>query len=267
MKSMKSMRSMKSPSQKPEEDGFHPFRPAEADGSLMVATYNVHRWVGVDGVRDPGRVARVIRQLGAGIVGLQEVTFPHHEGSRDFGQKDLARETGLEVVLGPTLSRENAHFGNVLLVAYPVLEVRHQDLSIPGREPRGAIDVDLDLGGRTLRVLATHLGLRAFERHYQVKLLYEILSQGVRDFVILMGDFNEWLPPSLLLQKLRRQFGRTPSPRTFPGRFPLFALDRIWIRPEEALERLFVHRTPLSKVASDHLPLVAAVARPERRPR
>lgn len=237
---------------------------ARNEGSVVVATYNVHRWVGVDGVLDPARVVKVIRQLGAGIVGLQEVTFPHQEGYGDFGQKDLASQTGMEVIPGPTLFRENSHFGNVLLVAYPVLEVRHLDLSVPGREPRGAIDVDLDLGGSKARVMVTHLGLRALERHYQVRRLYETIPGETGGLVILLGDFNEWLPPSLLLYRLRRRFGRPPSPRTFPGRFPLFSLDRVWVRPKEALERLAVHKTPLAKAASDHLPLKATIAKPER---
>lgn len=253
---------MKGPGKQLEAAGIGAEGTPEAREPLVAATYNVHRWIGADGTSDPGRVVRVIRELKAGIVGLQEVIFPHDEGSGDFSQKDLARETGLQVIPGPTLSRENSHFGNVLLVAYPVLEVRRLDLSVAGREPRGAIDVDLEVGGARARVIVTHLGLRAFERHYQAKRLYEALSSRTNDLVMLMGDFNEWLPPSILLRRIRRRFGTPRAPRTFPGRFPIFSLDRIWVRPREALERLAVHKSPLAKVASDHLPLRATVSRP-----
>ena len=50
-----------------------------------------------------------------------------------------------------------------------------------------------------------------------------------------------------------------PAPRTFPSRWPLFALDRIWISPRQRLLQVQVHRTALSRVASDHLPLVAHI--------
>jgi hypothetical protein len=47
------------------------------------------------------------------------------------------------------------------------------------------------------------------------------------------------------------------APRTFPTRYPLFALDRIWVHPGERLVRVEVHRSPLAWVASDHYPLIA----------
>jgi hypothetical protein len=41
---------------------------------------------------------------------------------------------------------------------------------------------------------------------------------------------------------------------TFPSQFPLFALDRIWVRPRTALRALDTYRrSPLARVASDHL--------------
>lgn len=38
-----------------------------------------------------------------------------------------------------------------------------------------------------------------------------------------------------------------------------FALDRIWVRPQRRLSRLHAFKTPLSRMASDHLPLVAEI--------
>ena len=38
-----------------------------------------------------------------------------------------------------------------------------------------------------------------------------------------------------------------------------FALDRIWVRPQRFLSKLHAFKTPLSRMASDHLPLVADI--------
>jgi endonuclease/exonuclease/phosphatase family metal-dependent hydrolase len=56
------------------------------------------------------------------------------------------------------------------------------------------------------------------------------------------------------LRWLHARLGRTPTLPTFPAGLPLLALDRVWVHPRAALRALRVHRT---RVASDHLPLVA----------
>ena len=38
---------------------------------FSVASYNIHKYVGIDGKFDPERVTRVIKELKAEIVGLQ----------------------------------------------------------------------------------------------------------------------------------------------------------------------------------------------------
>ena len=65
---------------------------------------------------------------------------------------------------------------------------------------------------------------------------------------------------------LHRRFGPMPSLRTFPSRFPVFALDRIWVQPRASLLDVRVHRTPLARRASDHLPLTARVRLEGREP-
>jgi hypothetical protein len=48
--------------------------------------------------------------------------------------------------------------------------------------------------------------------------------------------------------------------RSFPSRWPLLALDRVWVRPRPSLLALKAHRSPLAAKASDHLPVKAIVA-------
>jgi endonuclease/exonuclease/phosphatase family metal-dependent hydrolase len=230
---------------------------------LTLATYNIHRCYGADGRFEPERVARVLRELTADVVALQEVeTFD--EGGLDL-LADLGWETGLTAIPGPTLAREGARYGNALMTRLAPLEVTHIDLSVQGREPRGAIDARLDAGERVLRVCATHLGLKPVERRAQIKRLLASLVDDRSAVDVLMGDLNEWFLWGRPLRWLRRFFEATPAHATFPARWPVFALDRVWVRPRHLLQRLDAHRSPMARIASDHLPLRAELAL-DRRP-
>jgi endonuclease/exonuclease/phosphatase family metal-dependent hydrolase len=152
-------------------------------------------------------------------------------------------------------------YGNVLLTRLGVREVTRHDLSTAGREPRGAVDALLETDdGSTVRMVVTHLGLRRAERRRQIERLVPILERhGQSDVLVLAGDLNEWRPVSWVLRRLRRRFGRSRAPRTFPASRPMLALDRIWVQPAESLIELRAHRSPLARQASDHLPLVATI--------
>jgi phospholipase D1/2 len=228
---------------------------------LVMASYNVHSCLGMDGRRDPERIAAVISELDADIVGLQEVDS-HAHGAQGLDQlATIARASGYAFVRGPTLLRSNGQYGNGVLTRLAVQNARLIDLSLPGREPRGAIDLEfVEPRGLRLRVVATHLGLLPVERRAQCDRLLDRLEPSDHfDLSILLGDFNEWWPPRALLGRLRRYFGRTRAVRTFPSPAPMFALDRIWVKPAEALREFRAHRSPLSRRASDHLPVRAVI--------
>jgi endonuclease/exonuclease/phosphatase family metal-dependent hydrolase len=226
---------------------------------ISALSYNIHECVGLDRRRDPARIAQVIAAAGAQIVGLQEV---HSDASGEdhlHQMNYLAAATGLQAIAGPAVERRNGHYGNVLLTSHKVLTVHKLDLSYPSREPRGAIDADLFIDGETVRVIVTHLGLLPAERRFQVRKLLAALSEQRTRTVILLSDFNEWLPVGRSLRWIHTHLGKTALVRTFPSRFPVFALDRIWVSPPAALTELCCVRTPLSRLASDHLPLRATI--------
>src|SRR3954467_13216926 len=132
---------------------------------LRVASYNVHGCVGTDGRRDPLRIAQVIAELGCDTIGLQEA----------FGVADIARALGMEMIAGPDHRWHNRHVGNALLTRRKVLGVRHHEFGLPNWGPRPAIDVDLEVGGKPLRAIVTHLGVPPGERRYQVKRLLNLV--------------------------------------------------------------------------------------------
>jgi endonuclease/exonuclease/phosphatase family metal-dependent hydrolase len=224
---------------------------------LTLATYNVHRCVGGDGHRDPHRIAGVLRELDADVVALQEVESRTTDAADLLAE--LVPEGDMAIVPGPTLHRADASYGNALLTRLPVRETRRLDLSVPGREPRGALRVTMDWAGRELRVAATHLGLAPGERRIQVRSILSEFAAEPAGVEVLMGDLNEWFLWGRPLRWLRRRFAPAPAVRSYPARHPLFALDRIWVRPGAALRTIARHETTLARVASDHLPVKAVI--------
>jgi endonuclease/exonuclease/phosphatase family metal-dependent hydrolase len=228
------------------------------DRRFTVATYNVHEWIGSDGRRDPKRILQVISRLEVDILALQEVSLSP-EGQVGFRLEDLVQATGMRVVPGLTLYQKNSEFGNALLTVYPIQDIQRIELSMKGREPRGAIAVRVDIYGLPVVVIAAHLGLKSDERQNQIKVLLEKMRVFCNVLLILMGDFNEWNPFSQSLRCLRSHFGHLRAPATYPARFPILALDRILVCPRAAREEVRAVKTPLARIASDHLPLKAVV--------
>lgn len=228
---------------------------------LRIASYNIHRGVGLDRRRDVPRIADVIAEMDADVVGLQEVIAVSgglHADQAAF----LAHRLGMQVVMGATRVHGDGVYGNVVLARLPVLGSATCDLSQGTREPRGALRVDLQAGERTLHMFNCHLGLSMRERRRQVGMLARFIhdSGGVGGARVLVGDFNEW-HPGPVARELRRTF-RSPMRRvrrTHPAMFPLFKLDRIYWDVELEGEEFHVHRSRLARLASDHLPVFARV--------
>lgn len=231
---------------------------------LAVATYNIHRCVGIDRAYDPDRTAQVVRELNVDVVGLQEVDTrakrKHKHDLFDF----FAERIGGHLVRGPNIRGPKGEMGNALISRHPVSEVRLLDLSLPGREPRGAIDADISVDGWLVRVIVAHLGLRVREREIQVGRLCEALAETSDRPVVVMGDFNEWHVHRATLHPLDEKLGHATPVPSFPARFPFLSLDRIWAgtgsgQGSAHVGGVRVHRSPLARVASDHLPVRAVV--------
>jgi endonuclease/exonuclease/phosphatase family metal-dependent hydrolase len=227
---------------------------------LRLASWNLHRCIGNDGVQSVQRCAAVLREINADLVVLQEVES--HPGQEYDALEALARSTASQAIAGITMKCEDSDYGNAILTCLPHKAIRRHDISVSGREPRGALDIDLDVDNSRIQIVATHLGLSAGERHQQVQHLLSIINAVDRDITILAGDFNEWRFWGRSLHGLIRHFETVPHHRSWPARFPLFALDRVWVSPRSRLCSLKTHRSALARQASDHLPLVAEIQLP-----
>ena len=230
---------------------------------LTLGSYNVHRCVGRDGRLDPGRISAVIDELEADVLALQEVEWGGPGGTALL--QHLAERMDAEPIYGMTLLRGDTAYGNVLLVRGEVRSLRRHDLSVPGREPRGAIDARGKVRGHPLRVLSTHFGLSRRERRCQAGMLAERIGEDPAPPILLLGDLNEWIPWARSLRPLRAWLRPARAPGTFPAGLPILALDRIWWHCGQG-GRLKVrrHGGALARRASDHRPLRAVLRLPAR---
>jgi endonuclease/exonuclease/phosphatase family metal-dependent hydrolase len=230
--------------------------------SLRIVTYNIHGCVGLDRRYDPERTAAVLREIDADIICLQEVDA--RGGRFRIDQVAyLGEATGRHVVLGAASRVRQSRFANAVLSRYPSLTARAIDLAVHRYEPRYAVDVDLLIGERVLRVMATHFGLRAGERRVQAHRLIDALAEPADPnrhpphAVLLVGDLNEWRGRAGDgIRALDRCLGPSAMPRTFPSWMPVLPLDRIYALGPAVLRDVRVYRSPLARIASDHLPLV-----------
>jgi len=232
----------------------------EATTDALIASYNVHKCVGMDQRFDPARVEAVIGEIGADIIALQEADqrFGGRSGLLDLAR--LERENGLLPVRVNGHPKCHGWHGNVLLFREGTVSHVHQ-VTLPGIEPRGALVVDVDLKAGPLRVVAAHLGLLRRSRLRQAEAIVTAVAARDERPTLLLGDLNEWrLGRRSSLENLHPGFGPLAAALpSFPSRFPLFALDRILGSPHDLITGIEVHDTPLARVASDHLPIKARI--------
>jgi endonuclease/exonuclease/phosphatase family metal-dependent hydrolase len=232
---------------------------ARKPGRAVFASYNIHKCVGIDRRFDPERTMAVIADVGADVIALQEADrrFGDRAGLLDL--PTLEREAGLVPV--PVTNGHSGHgwHGNLVLVREGVVRALRQ-IRLPGLEPRGALVADLDLAMGPVRVVAAHLGLLRHSRLLQVDTILAHARESTDRPVILMGDMNEWrLQRRSALRRFETGFGPYGSVPSFPAYFPVLALDRVMARPHDLVESLEAHETPLSRIASDHLPVKAVI--------
>jgi endonuclease/exonuclease/phosphatase family metal-dependent hydrolase len=235
--------------------------------SFRIATYNIHKGRGMDWRVRIGRILRVLREVNADIITLQEVVNLTGRSPEEHQASYLAEQLGFFYSVGETRKLGDAGYGNVTLSRWRFEAVKHMDLSVAGREPRGALRTDIRLDQEVLHVFNVHLGTGVGERDEQARLIDERLlkSLDVPGHRIVMGDFNEW-KHGMVTKTLTREFHlndlaeHLPRIRGYPALMPLLHIDHIYMDHELRIEKAHFHRNWLSLVASDHLPLVAEVA-------
>lgn len=234
-----------------------------------IVTYNVHRCVGNDRRLDVARVAAVLAALNPDIVALQELDV----GRRRTGHVDQAHEIAQRLDMAchfhAALQVEEERYGDAILTAYPERLVKTGPLPgyprIPGLEPRGALWIEVEIDGRPVQVINTHLGLVPREQQIQAAHLAGpawLEHNDCRWPTILLGDFNATASSVVYrtltsrLQPARRLAPVKRPTSTFPSPLPVLRIDHLFVSPGIEVQDVSAPFDPLTRVASDHLPLV-----------
>src|ERR1051326_369280 len=250
---------------------------------FRVTTYNVHKCRGLDRKTSPQRIAKVLIEIDADIIALQEILHLPESG-KDVSSHDQLNLIAVElnrhfasdrqsysICFGENRRLKNgAPYGNAVLTRVPLVSCENYHLPQTRRERRGCLRGDLKVPQRKelLHFFNVHLGTGLRERRVQAEnlvsqaILRHSTLQGSR---LIAGDFNEWLvgrttrllKDELESVDLKRYMRRR---KTYPGIFPLLHLDHIYYDRELVLRNFRVHRSRAALVASDHLPLVAEFA-------
>jgi endonuclease/exonuclease/phosphatase family metal-dependent hydrolase len=232
--------------------------------TLRFVTYNVHGCVGADGHVDVPRVVRVLTEVDADVVALQEVQWSDDPRRDQLGR--IARVMGMDAFAAATMRRDEDWFGIAILSRVPVVHHERFELGALDGEPRCALRVDLDVGAAIQTAVTTHMGLTVRERWAQLVRLETVLDSLGGGALVLLGDFNAWVPGRDITRRLRQRFAKASWVRSFPALRPLLPLDRIFASPEDAVAALDVHRSEEARRASDHLPVWAEIVRPRAEP-
>jgi endonuclease/exonuclease/phosphatase family metal-dependent hydrolase len=244
--------------------------------SLKVLTVNTHKgFTALNRRFVLHELREAVRAVAADLVFLQEVLGSHHAHSLRFANwpatpqyEFLADSIWPQFVYGRNAVYPGGHHGNALLSKWPIASHENHDVSVAGPERRGMLHCVLDVpaASRQVHAICVHLGLREDHRRQQTQLLCDLLEARIPPEapVIVAGDFNDWrlrahdmlVRCSGLREVCVEAHGR--AARSFPARWPILRLDRIYVRNAGSHEPIVLPRRPWTHL-SDHAPLAAAV--------
>jgi endonuclease/exonuclease/phosphatase family metal-dependent hydrolase len=225
---------------------------------IKVASYNIHKGIGLDRRRDPARIIEVLREIDADIIALQEAdrrfgtracVIPHHT---------LEEHSPWKAVPFDLRPGSMGWHGNVLLIRKESTVIDCEALHLPTLEPRGAVMADVRSDGTPIRVVGMHLDLSGLWRRRQAHaILNHVDSCSIRRPTVLMGDLNEWSAQSGCLRDFARAHSFADTGPSFHVRRPVARLDRIMVSHDLRVVECGVHHSASARKASDHLPIWA----------
>lgn len=242
--------------------------------TVRVLTINTHKGLAPWNRRFMlGELRDAVRTTGADVVFLQEVAGEEQRSTRNGNLASphyefLADQLWPQFAYGRNAVYPHGHHGNALLSRFPIVSEKNHDISVQGPEPRGLLHCVLDvpeLGA--LHAICVHLGLREAHRQRQLQLLKALVVEQIApgEALVVAGDFNDWRGRADAVLgdggSLHSVFARAgvAQPRTFPARWPLLALDRIYVSNLRVQSACVLSALPWPHL-SDHLPLFAELS-------
>ena len=241
--------------------------------SLKILTVNTHKgFTALNRRFILPELRDAVRTLSADMVFLQEVHGTHEHHAKRFADwpptpqyEYLADSMWPQFAYGRNAVYPHGDHGNALLSKFPILRHENLDVSVGTQEQRGLLHSVLDVPGHAeVHAICVHLGLRESHRKQQLGLLCELIAGLPEDApVIVAGDFNDWrqradalLADSGLKEAFVSAHG-APA-KSFPARWPLLCLDRIYVRNATTHQPQVLSTRPWSHL-SDHAPLAVEI--------
>ncbi|MBD3346663.1 MAG: hypothetical protein GF401_16530 [Chitinivibrionales bacterium] len=232
------------------------------DSHLRIMTYNIHSCIGIDGTVSPERVARVIARYNPDIVTLQELECNRNYTGNVDQADTIARLLDMKFHFHPANVFEDGVYGNAVLSKRPTKKVR--TISLPGwhkTEPRSALYIKLNHGGKELSVVATHMSFYPAERHQQCEYLLFDQKIGELDACVVCGDFN--MVPRSKTYRMITQVFRDAHTASYSGKnrtwMGLTCLDYLFVSKGVEVKSITVPRDSFIRKVSDHAPVIADI--------
>src|ERR1044072_2681033 len=149
--------------------------------AFTIATYNIHKCRGLDRRVRPDRVVEVLKETGADIIALQEVVGMDQTDRQHNQVRWIADGLGFHYRIGGKRRLYCGGYRNAVLTRLPIAASHNHDVTWRNSEPRGSLEVVLELGTQRLRIFNVHLGTGYFERRHQSKKLLDIFNHGSRE--------------------------------------------------------------------------------------
>lgn len=245
---------------------------------FTLLSYNIHKGFSARNVRYMlHELKQAIIDIGADVVFLQEVVGDHSRHRERISEwpseaqfEYLADTVWSHYAYGKNAVYDVGHHGNAILSKFPIVSFENHDISVGRHECRGILHAVLDMSdgkGTKLDCFCTHLGLFRRIRDKQFQLVSQLVGEAVADgsSLILAGDFNDWLLRACPVMEdklgarelIKALHGEVA--RTYPARFPVMCLDRVYGRGIEVRAAAALTGKPWMHL-SDHVPLVVKVA-------
>lgn len=241
---------------------------------FKVVTYNIHRAIGLDRRYQPQRIIKILNDIDADIVLLQEVDSGVPRSQLMDMAKVLSEATDyLYFELGLNVKLPKGHYGNATFSKFPIKSSQNIDITIDNKKARGCLYTEISIAdsgrNKQVHVFNWHLGLSAKERRKQCAVLLrseQFKQLSIGDRCLVAGDFNDWRSLLRILFVEGREFfcatdhhtkrGEVAI-KTYPSFSPRGGLDRIYYRGELKCLGAKKYQKQIAKVASDHLPVYA----------
>jgi endonuclease/exonuclease/phosphatase family metal-dependent hydrolase len=225
---------------------------------IKVASYNIRKSLGTDRRRSPDRILKILEELDADVIALQEVDLRFGQRVTTIDPELIVDHTRYMPVRFGIRQESLGWHGNVLLVKKAARINSQQRIALPAFEPRGAVMADVELPDGTIRVVGMHLGLTGGYRVRQAQAVVAHLEKLEGQMpTIIMGDLNQWSENGGCLAQFAIHHNVIAPGPSFHSRAPMLKLDRIITSRDFRLEATGVHHSALARNGSDHLPVWA----------